>query len=420
MSSTGLTMAEKILSKKAGKTVKAEEFVVADIDFIMAHDGTAPLAIERFSELGVDKVFDSSKILLVIDHTSPSPSDKVSNIHEMMRNFARKNKCHFRDVGYGVCHQILLEEFVEPWMLILGADSHTCTHGALGAFATGMGSTDIAIGMAYGSTWLKVPETIKIEVNGKLNWPLTSKDLMLYLIGKLGADGATYMAMEFLGECIEEMSVESRFTLTNMAVEAGAKVGFCAVDKKAQQFLFEEKGKTFPSIEPDSNANYADEIIIDAREIDFMVAAPHTVDNVKNIAEVQNVELDQIFIGTCTNGRFEDLLTAARILKGRKVNPNVRLIVQPASRRVYMKALKAGIIETLLDAGAVLNPPGCGPCVGRHLGLLGDGEVCLSTQNRNFKGRMGNPKAEIYLASPAVAAASAVTGKITNPKELLG
>jgi len=228
------------------------------------------------------------------------------------------------------------------------------------------------------------------------------------------------MAMEFLGECIEEMSVESRFTLTNMAVEAGAKVGFCAVDKKAQQFLFEERGKTFPSIEPDPNANYADTITIHSSEIDFMISAPHTVDNVKNIAEVEGVELDQVFIGTCTNGRFEDLSTAARILKGRKVNPNVRLIVQPASRKVYKKTLKAGIIETLLDAGAVINPPGCGPCVGRHLGLLGDGEICLSTQNRNFKGRMGNPKAEIYLSSPAVAAVSAVTGKITNPKELLG
>jgi len=419
MENTSLTMAEKILSKKAGRMVNAGEIIVADIDFIMAHDGTAPLAIERFSELDVDKVYDSSKILFVIDHTGPSPSDRISNIHKMIRNFARKNMCHFRDVGYGICHQILIEEFVEPEMLIIGADSHTCTHGALGAFATGMGSTEVAVGMAYGQTWLKVPESIKIELLGKLEWPLTSKDVILYLIGKLGADGADYMAIEFVGEGIEEMSMESRFTLTNMAVEAGAKVGFCPVDKKAQLFLQEERGKSFPELKPDLKADYADEITVNINEIDFMISAPHSVDNVKTIAEVEGIEIDQVFIGTCTNGRFEDLQTAARILKGKKVKDDVRLIVQPASRKVYLKALKAGIIETFLAAGAVINPPGCGPCVGRHLGLLGDGEVCLSTQNRNFKGRMGNPKAEIYLSSPAVAAASAVTGKITNPKEVM-
>ncbi|HEX68736.1 MAG TPA: homoaconitate hydratase family protein, partial [Candidatus Bathyarchaeota archaeon] len=290
---------------------------------------------------------------------------------------------------------------------------------ALGAFATGMGSTEVAVGMAYGQTWLKVPESIKIELLGKLEWPLTPKDVILYLIGKLGADGADYMAIEFVGEGIEEMSMESRFTLTNMAVEAGAKVGFCPVDKKAQLFLQEERGKSFPELKPDLKADYADEITVNINEIDFMISAPHSVDNVKTIAEVEGIEIDQVFIGTCTNGRFEDLQTAARILKGKKVKDDVRLIVQPASRKVYLKALKAGIIETFLAAGAVINPPGCGPCVGRHLGLLGDGEVCLSTQNRNFKGRMGNPKAEIYLSSPAVAAASAVTGKITNPKEVM-
>ncbi|MEM3673729.1 MAG: 3-isopropylmalate dehydratase large subunit [Candidatus Bathyarchaeia archaeon] len=419
MDKKGLTMAEKILSKKVGRTVTAGEIIVADIDFLMAHDGTAPLAIEEFSELGVSKVFDSSKILFVIDHTGPSPSDRVSNIHKMMRNFAHKHSCNFRDVGYGVCHQILIEEFAEPEMLIIGADSHTCTHGALGAFATGMGSTEIAVGMAYGQTWLKVPESIKVDVQGRLHWPLTSKDLTLYVIGELGADGADYMAIEFVGKGVKEMSMESRFTMTNMAIEAGAKVGFCPVDEKTLQFLLEERGKSFRELGPDENARYAAEITVKASELDFMVSVPHSVDNVKTVAELGDVEVDQVFIGTCTNGRFEDLQTAARILGGRKVKEGVRLLVQPASRKVYLKALKAGIIESLLAAGAVINPPGCGPCVGRHLGLLGDGEVCLSTQNRNFKGRMGNPKAEIYLASPAVAAASAITGKITSPKEVL-
>jgi len=256
----GLTMAEKILSRKVNRRVPPGEIIVTGIDLIMAHDGTAPLAIEKFSELDVSGVFDPSKVVLVIDHAGPSPSDGVSNIHNLMRDFASKSGCQFRDVGQGICHQILIEEFVEPLTVVVGADSHTCTHGALGAFATGMGSTDVAVGMAYGQTWLKVPETIKVEISGSLSWPLTSKDLMLYLIGELGADGATYMAIEFLGECIKEMSMESRFTLTNMAIEAGAKVGFCPVDPKAQSFLFEERAKVYPEIKPDLNANYADEI----------------------------------------------------------------------------------------------------------------------------------------------------------------
>jgi 3-isopropylmalate/(R)-2-methylmalate dehydratase large subunit len=417
MHGTPLTMAEKILSQKVGKTVTAGEIIVSNIDFLLAHDGTAPLAIEQFSKLEVEKVFDPSKILLVIDHAGPSPSDKVSNIHKMMREFARKQGCHFRDVGYGVCHQIVVEEFAEPGMVVIGADSHTCTHGALGAFATGMGSTEVAVGMAYGQTWLKVPETIKVEVVGELKWPLSSKDIALHVIGELGTDGANYMAVEFVGEGIKKMSMDSRLTLTNMTVEAGAKVGFCPFDKVAQNFLLAERGKLFGYLEPDKNANYSDEITVDAGNIEPVVALPHSVDNVKAVREVEGVEVDQVFIGTCTNGRVEDLQTAARVLEGKRVKDGVRLIVQPASRKIYLKALKEGIIEKLLAAGAVINPPGCGPCVGRHLGVLGDDEVCLSTQNRNFIGRMGNPKAKIYLASPAVAAASAVKGVITSPTE---
>lgn len=413
-----LTMAEKILSRKIGRLVSKGELVVTDIDLIMAHDGTAPLAIQKLAELGVGRVFDPSKIVLIIDHTSPSPSAKVSDIHNMMRSFASKNLCHFRDVGRGVCHQLLVEEFVEPWTVVIGADSHTCTHGALGAFATGMGSTDVAVGMAYGKTWLKVPDSIKVEISGNLSWPVTSKDVILYTVGELGADGATYMAVEFVGECVEAMSMDSRFTLTNMAVEAGAKVGFCPVDGKAQQFLLENRGRMFKELKPDSNAKYNDELTFDAGEVEPMIAVPHSVDNVKAVTEVEGMEINQVFIGTCTNGRLDDLLTAAKIIKGKKVKEAVRLIVQPASWRVYLKALKAGIIESFLNAGAVINPPGCGPCVGRHLGLLGDGEVCLSTQNRNFKGRMGNPRAEIYLSSPAVASATAVAGKIVDPRNL--
>jgi 3-isopropylmalate/(R)-2-methylmalate dehydratase large subunit len=302
-------------------------------------------------------------------------------------------------------------------MIVIGADSHTCTHGALGAFATGMGSTEVAVGMAYGQTWLKVPETIKVEVVGELKWPLSSKDIALHVIGELGTDGANYMAVEFVGEGIEKMSMDSRLTLTNMSVEAGAKVGFCPFDKVAQNFLLAERGKLFGYLEPDKNANYSDEITVDAGNIEPVVALPHSVDNVKAVREVEGVEVDQVFIGTCTNGRIEDLQTAARVLEGKRVKDGVRLIVQPASRKIYLKALKEGIIEKLLAAGAVINPPGCGPCVGRHLGILGDDEVCLSTQNRNFIGRMGNPKAKIYLASPAVAAASAVKGVITSPTE---
>ncbi|MHA1595017.1 MAG: 3-isopropylmalate dehydratase large subunit [Candidatus Baldrarchaeia archaeon] len=414
----GMTIAEKILSKKVGRKVEAGDLIVCDVDLVMAHDGTAPLAIEQLKSLGVDDVFDPSKIVLVIDHTAPSPSSNISNIHKMMREFARRTSCHFRDIGYGICHQILIEEFVKPWTVVAGADSHTCTHGGLGAFAAGFGSTDITVMMAYGKTWLRVPESIKVEVSGELEWPVTAKDVILHVIGELGSDGATYMAMEFTGECIRKMSVDARFTLTNMAVEAGAKTGLCPVDEKTLEFLKRRDGVTYERLEPDKDAEYADELLVDAGKLEPLVAVPDRVDNVKSVSEVEGLEVDQVFIGTCTNGRYEDLLMAAKILKGRKVHEGVRLIIQPASRRVYLEALNSGLIEIFLKAGAVINPPGCGPCVGRHLGILGDGERCLSTQNRNFKGRMGNPNSEIYLASPVVAAATAIKGEITDPRNL--
>ncbi len=414
--SSGQTMAEKILSKKAGRPVEAGEMIVVDVDLVMAHDGTAPLAFEAMEELGVEDVFDPSRVVLVIDHTGPSPSRSISNIHRKMREYARRWGCHFKDVGYGICHQILFEEFVEPWTVVVGADSHTCTHGALGAFATGMGSTDVAVAMAYGRTWLRVPESVRIELSGGLTWPVMSKDVILQVIGELGASGATYMALEFTGDGVENMTVSSRLTMTNMAIEAGGKTGLCPLDDRALSLLEELRGKRYKPLTPDPDAEYADELHVDLSEVEPMVAAPHEVDNVKPIEEVEGVEVDQVFIGSCTNGRVEDLEAAARILRGRRVADGVRLIVQPASRRVLREAVRKGLIETFLRAGAVVNPPGCGPCVGRHLGVLADGEVCISTQNRNFRGRMGNPNAEIYLASPATAAASALTGCITDPR----
>jgi len=409
-------MAEKILSHKVGKTVSAGEFIACDVDLIMAHDGTAPIAIKNLQKMG-KKPFDSKKIVLVLDHATPSPRESVSNIHKLIRDFVKENGVHFRDVGCGICHQLLLEEFVKPWQLILGADSHTCTHGALGAFATGMGSTDISVAMAYGKTWLKVPEAFKFEVTGSLGKYVSAKDLILSIIGEISADGATYMSMEFLGSCIRRMSMEERFTITNMAIEAGGKVGLIPTDEKTREYLG-NRIKDYPDLYPDEDAEYRDELEINASEIEPVIALPHKVDNVKNIREVEGIPVDQVFIGTCTNGRLSDLRVAAAILKNRKVNPYTRLIVQPASVRVYLDALKEGLIEIFLHAGATVNPPGCGPCIGRHLGILADGERCLSTQNRNFKGRMGNDKAFIYLSSPTVAAASAITGKITDPRTL--
>ena len=417
--SPGQTMAEKILSKKAGRPVEAGEMIVVDVDLVMAHDGTAPLAFEAMEELGVERVFNPSRVVLVIDHTGPSPSQSISNVHRKMREYARRWGCHFRDVGYGICHQILFEEFVEPWTVVVGADSHTCTHGALGAFATGMGSTDVAVAMAYGRTWLRVPESLRIELSGGLTWPVMSKDVILRVIGELGASGATYMALEFTGEGVEDMTVSSRLTMTNMAIEAGGKTGLCPLDDRALSLLEELRGKRYEPLTPDPDAEYADELHVNLSEVEPMVAAPHEVDNVKYIEEVEGVEVDQVFIGSCTNGRAEDLETAARILKGRKVADGVRCIVIPASRKQYLEALNSGVIDVLLESGCVVCPPTCGPCLGGHMGVLGDGEVAVSTSNRNFIGRMGSPKAKVYLTSPATAAATAVTGRITDPRDLV-
>ncbi len=411
------TMAEQVLSEKSGREVEAGDMVVSPVDFVFAHDGTLPLAIQQMEgKLRTRRVFDAGKVMGCCDHASPSPSEKVSNVHSFMRKFARENAMSFYENGDGICHQIVVEQYAAPWKVIVGGDSHTCTHGGLGAFATGMGSTDVAAIMVYGKTWLKVPESLRINVEGGLPREVYSKDVILHIIKELGAAGATYKSMEFLGSAVKDMSVESRLTMTNMAVEAGAKTGMCEADSKVKAFLKAHgRENEYKVLGPEKGAEYSDELEVEAQKIEPLIALPHRVDNVKSVSEVEGKEVDQVCIGSCTNGRLEDLRIAAEILKGKTVAKDTRLVVYPASRRVLLEAYERGIIRTLLKAGAAVAAPGCGFCIGRTV-ALGDGEVALSTQNRNFKGRMGNDNAEIYLCSPATAAASAVAGKITDPR----
>jgi 3-isopropylmalate/(R)-2-methylmalate dehydratase large subunit len=413
------TMVEKILGRKIGRKVSPGELIAVQVDLVFAHDGTMPLAIQQMEKhLGTRKVFDSEKVVAICDHAVPPPSERVANVHKFVREFAKENGIKIYENGDGVCHQIIAENYSAPWKVIIGADSHSCTHGALGAFATGMGSTDVAAIMAYGMTWLRVPESIKIELTGELPRRVLSKDVFLTLLGILGADGATYQTLEFLGEGIKAMSVGERMTLTNMAIEAGAKTGICEADEKVREFLRENgRENEFQPLHPDVSAYYKDEIILESERIEPMVACPHKVDNVKSVSEVEGLEIDVVCLGSCTNGRIEDLRVAAEILKGKKVHQEVRFIVYPASRKVLMRAYEEGIIDVFLSAGASIGVPGCGFCIGRVV-AVGDGERVLSTQNRNFLGRMGNNKAEIYLSSPATAAASAITGKITDPREV--
>ena len=415
----GLTLAEKILSEKVGHTVKAGDIVVTTVDVAAAQDGTGPLAARQVEELtkqlNIDKL-RAPEVIFFIDHAAPSPRKELSNDHRYLREFTKKYGVKLSDVGEGVIHQRLVEEFVKPGDVVVGADSHTTTSGALCAFATGMGSTDVAVAMTLGKTWLKVPESIKVIYKGKMPPNVYSKDIMLYLIGMIGADGATYKALEFGGPVIEQMSMEERFVLSNMAVEAGAKVGLIASDSKTREYLeMQGRGDEWRPIAADEDAEYERIIEIDVSELEPQVAFPHRVDNVHPVSEAKGIKVDQVYIGTCTNGRITDLRVAAKILEGKKVHPDVRLIVVPASRQVFLQALKEGLIEIFVKAGATVLGPGCGPCVGVHEGVLADGEVCLSSQNRNFKGRMGNPEGFIYLASPAVCAVSAIKGEITAP-----
>lgn len=410
----GQTLAEKIISKHTGKNVKAGELVIANIDVTAVQDGTGPLTVQEFKKLGLPKLKNPERTILFIDHASPSPRKELSNTHTVLREFSKEYGAVLSDVGAGVCHQRLVETFVNPGEILVGADSHTCTSGALGAFATGMGSTDIAVAMGLGKTWLKVPATYKIEVTGEFKKGIYSKDLMLHLIGLIGADGATYKALEFCGDTIDNMEMSERFTLANMAVEAGAKAGLFISDEKTKAFL-KSRGREekFREIKPDKDAVYERVIKINANEIQHTVSCPHTVDNTKTVDELKDIKVDQVFVGTCTNGRIEDLRIVAEILKGKKVNPDVRMLICPASKDVYIEAIQEGLITTFVEANATILPPGCGPCVGVHAGTLADGEVCLATQNRNFQGRMGNTKGFIYLASPYVAAYTAINGYIS-------
>lgn len=411
----GLTLVEKILSEHAGKEVHADELIISKVDVCAVQDGTGPLTVQEFKKLGKEKLNNPERTILFIDHASPSPRKELSNTHMVLRDFSKEYGAVLSDIGEGVCHQRLVETFVNPGEVLVGADSHTCTSGALGAFATGMGSTDVAVAMALGKTWLKVPRTFKIVINGKLKDGVFSKDLMLHIIGLIGADGATYRALEFCGSTIENMSMSERFTLSNMAVEAGAKCGLIVADEMTKAYL-KSRGREdkYRQILPDADAIYERIIEIDANDVERTVSCPHTVDNTKTVKELNHIKVNQVYVGTCTNGRLEDMRVVASILKGKKVNKDVRMLICPASPDVYKACLKEGLLEIFMDANAVILPPGCGPCVGVHAGTLGDGEVCLATQNRNFQGRMGNTKGEIYLASPYVAAYTAINGFISE------
>ena len=416
----GMTLAEKILSEHAGKEVKAGEIVVVKVDLAYAQDGTGPLAARKVLELGFPEIYNPRRTIFFFDHAAPSPKFELSNDHSFLRDFARKTGARVSDVGSGISHQVVAEKDVRPGDVVVGADSHTCTGGALCAFATGVGSTDAAVAMALGKVWFRVPETIRVVVEGKLPAGVFGKDVILHLIGKMGAAGATYKALEFAGDGMEGLDMAGRLTIGNMAVEAGAKVGIFAADETTRGWLERMKRpEDFRKMSPDPDAVYETTVRIMAKDLKPVIACPHQVDNTKTIDEIGEVKVDQVFLGTSCNGRLEDLQIAARILKGKTVHPGTRMIVTPGSALVYREALRDGTFESLVDAGALITPAGCGACVGLHDGVLGDGEVCLATQPRNFKGRMGSPKSFIYLGSPAVAAATAIEGKIADPRKYL-
>ncbi len=417
---TPSNLAEKLLAAHAGlEAVVPGQIVVCDVDVAIAQDGTGPLAIQQIEELGSGLV-TAPTCVFFIDHAAPAPRSELANAQAAIRAFCASSGAVLSDVEMGVCHQRVAESYAKPGDLVIGADSHTCTAGALGAFATGMGSTDVAVGMVSGQTWLRVPGTFRIEVEGELADGVEAKDLMLTLIGILGADGATYKAFEFGGPGIENMPMAGRLTLSNMAVEAGAKAGLIASDEKTRAFLAAQgRDADWRPLTADPGASYERVVPLDAAAVVPMVARPHAVDNTAPAASLKGTRVDQVLIGTCTNGRLEDLRAAASVLRSRRRASHTRLIITPASRAVARAAAAEGLFDVFWDAGALITNPGCGACVGVHAGILADGESCVSTANRNFHGRMGNREAFIYLASPATAAATAVAGEITDPRELL-
>ncbi len=416
-----MTIAEKILADKSGEAeVKPGDVVEAEIDRAMVNDITAPLTVDALEELGLESVWDAEKITIVFDHQFPPTKIVAAQDQYDLREFAKRMKINnLYGSGEGVCHQIMMERgHVLPSQLVVGADSHTCTYGALGAFATGIGSTDMAAVFAEGKLWFKVPETIKIEVKDRLNGMVMPKDLILRMVGDIGADGAIYKAIEITGSAIHNISVPGRMSMCNMGVEMGAKTAIVPPDGKTEKYLGKRTNEDYSLTKSDEDADYSDELFYDAKEIEPMVARPHSVDNVVSVRELDETEIQQAFLGSCTNGRLEDLTIAASILEGEKVDSDVRMLVAPASQEVYKQALQDGIIDKLVNAGATIENPGCTTCWGGHLGILAPGEACVSSSNRNFKGRMGSPEAKIYLASPATVAASALTGKIVDPRDI--
>ena len=415
----GKTIAEKILSAHAGKELKAGDFAVCRIDFTFGQDGTSSIIIDRVKEMGLKNF--KTKFCAVIDHSAPSPSEGVSRVHQRMRDFSRSYAVGLFDIGCGVCHQVIPESGqILPGDLVLGADSHTCTYGALGIFSTGVGSTDLSIALASGKNWFKVPQTYKIIVKGKVPKGVFAKDIILHIITDIKADGATYKAVEFSGPVISAMEIDARMTISNMVVEMGAKAGFMPVDKKTRDWFKQNTGKDkIKMIGPDQDARYEKVLEYDISKLKPQVSRPHSVDSAIDAAKLKDIVIQEAYLGTCTNGRLADLKVAAKVLKGKRVHPRVRFIVAPSSRKIYLEALKLGIVDILVKVGAVIVAPGCGPCVGTHNGVPADGENVISTANRNFKGRMGNPKAFIYLGSPATAAASAIEGRIADPRKYL-
>jgi 3-isopropylmalate/(R)-2-methylmalate dehydratase large subunit len=417
----GKTVSEKILARASGlDEADAGEIVKASVDVAMMPDLTTILSVNAMREMGRDRVWDREKVVILNDHVAPASTPLAAAIHRDIRKLALEQDLkHFYDVEQGVCHQVLPEKgHVKPGTLIIGADSHTCTHGALGAFATGVGSTDMGAVLATGKIWLRVPETIRVEVDGDLPDLVLPKDVILRIIGEIGADGATYNAVEFTGGTVSDMGVAGRMTLCNMAIEMGGKTGIVEPDEKTFDFLGPRTDRVYDPLYADDDAKYRRRLEIDVSDLEPQVACPHKVDNVKPVTSVSGTKVDQVFIGSCTNGRFDDLETAARILEGREVHPGVRLLVVPASKGVYREALEAGLVATFLEAGAMFGSPSCGACFGGHIGLLAAGEVGLTTSNRNFRGRQGSSEAEVYLCSPAVAAASAIAGVIADPREV--
>ena len=415
-----MTMTQKILAAHAGlESVVAGQLIEADLDLVLGNDITSPVAIHEIEKMNVEGVFHKDKIALVMDHFVPNKDIKSAEHCKCVREFACKNDItNYFDVGeMGIEHALLPEKgLTVAGDVIIGADSHTCTYGALGAFSTGVGSTDMAAGMATGRAWFKVPSAIKVVITGKKQKYVSGKDVILHLIGEIGVDGALYQSLEFVGDGIAELSMDDRFTIANMAIEAGAKNGIFPVDELAETYMKEHSKRPYKICEADADAEYVREVVIDLNTLQPTVAFPHLPENTKTIDEVGDIAIDQVVIGSCTNGRFEDLAVAAEILKGKKVKKGLRVIVIPATQQIYLDAMEAGFIRTFIEAGAIVSTPTCGPCLGGYMGILAEGERCVSTTNRNFVGRMGHVDSEIYLASPAVAAASALTGKISDPR----